>query len=59
MFQEIDLTLDKVKTQGYSALVNVGQQGLNFAVQSALTVSSESLSRFHSYYVNMLKGRVR
>jgi len=35
--EEIDLTLDKVKTQGYSALVNVGQQGLNFAVQSALT----------------------
>ncbi|KAF6023924.1 REEP3 [Bugula neritina] len=36
---EIDTTLDKVKSQGYSALVNVGQQGLNFAVQSAVTVS--------------------
>ncbi|XP_067928570.1 receptor expression-enhancing protein 1-like isoform X2 [Watersipora subatra] len=34
---EIDQTLEKVKTQGYTALVNAGQQGINFAVQSAVT----------------------
>ena len=28
-----------MKSQGYTALVNVGQQGLNYAVQSAVTVS--------------------
>lgn len=33
------MTLDRVKSQGYTALVNVGQQGLNFAVQKAITVS--------------------
>lgn len=39
LLQEIDFTLEKVKSQGYTALVNVGQQGLNYAVQSAASVS--------------------
>jgi len=41
-WQEIEETLDRMKSQGYSALVNVGVQGVNLALQGAITVSVNS-----------------
>ena len=46
--QEIEKTLEKVKSQSYSTLISVGAQGVNLALQGAIAVSDKNMHCFVS-----------
>ena len=50
--QEIEKTLEKVKSQSYSTLISVGAQGMNLALQGAIAVSDMNKKDADSFMIH-------